>query len=776
MGAMALVLGFYHWIVASNNGFEDWGDLDYHKLLVRGWEKGHLYLDKEPSPELLALKDPYDPEQNVLCKLGDATLYKGKYYIYFGAAPAFTLMLPYHLVTGREMTTGKATFVFCSLAFLTASGLWLAIRRRYFPDSRAVMAPLGVLALGFGTQLLSLAQRPMMWELPISAGIAFSLFAVAACYRAIHGRHPLVAMAVAGLCVGLAVASRPTCLFASGLLLVPLWLAWRERAAERVWWRMGIAALVPLVACGLAIMAHNYARFDNPLEWGQNYQLSGAYEGKLVHFSVRFLLHNFAVYFFQPLVWSSEFPFALAQGIEISHIPGYFGTEEVCGMAVTFPFVWFLLALPLAWWRRGAEETRRLAFIGGTLAAYALPVGALVMCYFSTTMRYQTDYAVVLAVLALIGMLAAERWAGMRMRRFGGVVAGLALVTCVVTFIVGVFVTLDYHGRSTRLYSTAKWTELARTSHAALSELGAWLGKVDGPRELKVRLKARAVGTVETFWRATDSRIDERIVVEHIGEQLIRFGYARGGQAATWGRPLRWEPNHTHTVSVQLPSLYRPAGHGWWSGARRTLEFREKTGVAVWFSGGRALATIREPIATPFRPGGMIGGDFSGEVRKEYSRVFREDEAPFGLTEPLALRGGVLRLRVILPDKLPPEGEPIFAAGAHFRSNILFVEPAPGGVKFTYETYTIPRVSSPVVKIDPRGHLIEFEMASFRPDAYGHEGTGDVVLRVDGVEVIRTRQVAYEFPWGDERIGSNPFGTTCGMEFRGWIVDGRWGR
>ena len=774
-GAMALVLWFFHWIVKNNNGFEDWGDLDYYKLLVRGWQKGHLYLDKEPSPELLALKDPYDPEQNVNCKLGDATLYRGKYYIYFGATPALTLMLPYTLITGREMVTGGATFVFCSLALLTASGLWLAIRRRYFPDSHWLMAPLGVLALGYGTQLLALAQRPMMWELPISTGIAFTMLAVAACYRAIHGRRPVAAMAAAGLCAGLAVGARPTCLFATGLLLVPLWLAWRERLAERVWWRMGIAALVPLVACGLALMAHNYARFDNPLEWGQNYQLSGAYEGKLVHFSPRFLLHNLAVYFFQPLLWTSEFPFALAQGIEISHIPGYFGTEEVCGMAVTFPFVWFVLALPLAWWRREAGEGRRLAFAVGTLAAYALPVGGLVMCYFSTTMRYQTDYAVALAVLALIGMLAAERWLGTVTRRLQGIVVGLALLTCLVTFVVGVFVTLDYHGRSTRLFATEQWVELARRSHAALSEVGRWVGKVAGPRELKVRFKAQPVGTVETFWRATDPRLDERIVVGHIAEQLIRFGYARGAEVTAWGRPLRWDANHTHTVSVQLPSLYDPAGPGWWSGARRNLEFRERTGVAVWFSGGRALETTREPIAGSFRPGGVLGADFSGEVRRESSRVFREDELLLGLAEPHAPRGGVLRMRVILSDKLPPEGEPIFAVGAHFRSNILFVEPAPGGVKFTYETYTVPRVSSPVIKVNPRGHQIEFEMASFQADPGGRDWTGDVVLRVDGVEVMRTRQTGYGFSWGEERIGSNPFGTTCSLYFRGWIADARWG-
>ncbi len=768
--AMLFVLWFFHWTVAANSGFDHWGDMDYYQLLVRGWQKGQLHLDKDPSPALLALKDPYDPEQNQAHKLGDATLYRGRYYLYFGAAPALTVMLPYAVLTGRQMTMGTATFIFASVAFLTAAGLWLALRRRYFPGSGAWIAPCGVLAIGFGTHLLALVQRPMIWELPISVGIAFTLLALAGVYRAIHGARPLWAMAAAGLCAGLAVGSRPTCLFACGLLLAPVWLAWRERRPERVWWRLGLAALGPLAACGLAIMAHNYARFDNPLEWGQNYQLSGAYEGKLVHFSPRFFLHNCAVYFFQPLRWTGEFPFALAEGIEISHIEDYFGTEEVCGLAVTFPFYWFVLALPLAWARRNGDEARRLTAVLGAIAVGVVPVMMLVLSYFSTTMRYQTDFSVALGVLALAGLLGLERWAGER--RAG--VAVLALGVAGVTVLVGTLVSFDYHGRSLRITAPGKWRELVRTTHAALAEVGHRLGQIEGPRVLKVRFKPQPMGTVETFWRATDPAAAERIVLEHIGERLIRFGHVRGADAPAWGRPLRWENNHTHTVAVQVPSLYPPGGHGAWDGVRREWSFRERTGVAVWFSGGRALDTVAAPLPRTIVPGGAVGADFLGEVRKLATRLYREDELPEGLVEPHAPRGGVLRMRVVVADDLAAEGEPIFAAGAHYRSNILFVQPAPGGVKLVFENYSQPRVESAVFRPAPAGHWLELELPSFRPDAFGVEATGEVVVRLDGREVLRTTQVGYHFPWGEEQIGRNPFGTTCGPVFRGWLREARW--
>jgi hypothetical protein len=523
-------------------------------------------------------------------------------------------------------------------------------------------------------------------------------------------------------------------------------------------------------------MWHNYARFENPLEWGQNYQLSGAYEGKLTHFSIRFLLHNFSVYLFQLLRWSAEFPFALAVGIEIDHIPGYFGTEEVAGLMVTFPFFWFLLGLPLGWRGRGAGEREGLGLALGCLAAYVVPVGGLVMCYFSTTTRYQADFALGLAVFALVGMLALERWAQGRGKPGLGtalpIVSG-ALVA--VTVAVGTMMSFDYHGRSMRITSPKLWAELAHRAYASVASVGLWLERVDGPRELKVRFTQRPVDTVETFWAATDRKAAERIVVQHLGERLIRFGYVRNEGEIRWGRDLKWENNHTHTVSVQLPSLYAEKASGLWGVLQAPMAFRMRTCVAVWFSGGRALGLVVPRLAPDSVAGGAVGQDFSGEIRKQATRVFRPDEIASGLADYWAKRGGVLRMRILFPGKLQENGEPIFATGAHYRSSIVFVEESgDGGMRFTFENYTFPRVHSPSFRPNPAGHVLELEMASFNPDAFGDEATGDVVIRLDGRELMRTRQVAYPSPWGQEAIGVNPFGTTCALEFRGWIHDAVW--
>jgi len=127
-----------------------------------------------------------------------------------------------------------------------------------------------------------------------------------------------------------------------------------------------------------------------------------------------------------------------------------------------------------------------------------------------------------------------------------------------------------------------------------------------------------------------------------------------------------------------------------------------------------------------------------------------------------------------MPAKLQEAGEPIFACGAHYRSSIVFVRAAPGGVRFVFENFGGETVESEPVPIAPAGYRVELELPNFRPEAFGEERSGDVVIRVDGRQILRTRQVAYPSHPGDESYGWNPFGTTCAAEFRGWMLDAKW--
>lgn len=340
LGSVLFVSWFQHWTVATGGGFNPPGEEDYYNFQIRGWRQGHLHMSKEPSPAMLALPDPYDPEWNRDIRLADASFYQGHYYLYFGAAPAALLMLPYDLLTGREMGTTTAIYVYCIAGFLAACALWITVRRRHFPESSPWVDPLGVLVLGLGTHVLALERRPLVWELPISAGYAFTMLALLGIYAALHTRRPVLAMGLAGLCLGLAVAARPTCLLGAAIFAPALWAMARQPGMRSLAARCAVAAACGLGACLLAVLAHNYARFGNALEFGQNYQLSGVYESKVRHFSATYIPHNAYLYYLHPGQWSGTFPFVAVAPVA-GGPPGYLGnwSEAVCGLAVTFPFI-----------------------------------------------------------------------------------------------------------------------------------------------------------------------------------------------------------------------------------------------------------------------------------------------------------------------------------------------------------------------------------------------------------------------------------------------------
>ena len=302
-------------------------------------------------------------------------------YLYFGVTPALVLLWPWAALTGSFLFHRYAVAVFCAVGFLASAGILRALWRRYFPESSATVAAACVLALGLASGVPILQQRAEFWEVAVSCGYALAMLALGAIWLALHDRARRTRWLAAGsLLFGLAAGARPFLGLAAVLLLVPLAQAWRETPADgrRRLGRLLAAAAVPLLLCGLGLMLYNYLRFENPLEFGQRYQLAGDRQDTARHFSLGYLWFDFCVYFLEPVRWSRQLPFVGT--IATPPLPpGHAAIEDPFGILTNIPLVWLALAAPLAWRHRAAGE--RGALRGFILAAAMLfGLCAFILC------------------------------------------------------------------------------------------------------------------------------------------------------------------------------------------------------------------------------------------------------------------------------------------------------------------------------------------------------------------------------------------------------------
>jgi len=242
---------------------------EYYSLLAVSLLHGKTNLPVQPSRELLALNDPYDPQANYLHGLPDASLYKGRYYLYFGVVPAVTLFVPYRLVTGRDLSSRVAVPVFCVVGYLSSCALFFLIASQNRWSLPLWLQCAVVVSLGSMSLVGLLLRDPVFYEVAIAGGYFFVITGFLALVRAILvGRACRKWLVLSGVLLGLAVGCRPhlllICVVVLGFLVV------RERRNPSA----VLAMAMGMVICGMALGWYNYVRFDNPLEFGRTYQLT----------------------------------------------------------------------------------------------------------------------------------------------------------------------------------------------------------------------------------------------------------------------------------------------------------------------------------------------------------------------------------------------------------------------------------------------------------------------------------------------------------------------
>ena len=374
----------------------------YYDLLGRALVSGQLHLPVEPAPELLALPDPWSDQINRPYRLLDAALYKGHYYLYFGATPALLLFGPWYRLTRHDFPENFAVFLFLFGGYLFASALFTRVLSALTIRLPLALYALFLAALGAGQPAPFLLERAKVYEVAIAGGyfcVAAGLYFL---FKLLTDSRRLILWgALSGLWLGLAIGCRPHLGIAaagsSALLL--LIRASRTNGARRIFRADLLAFAIPVIFCGLAAAAYNYARFGNPLEFGNGYLLGGDLYRKF-RLSAGVARGLFYLLICPPdLV--PEFPFfrLALRPLPGSHIldASYF-LEPIAGVLTLCPLLWLA---PLMGWKIWKRARPVAGILGAMLfsAAGAILVTAAVPF---TSHRYEVDFAPYLLFIACV--------------------------------------------------------------------------------------------------------------------------------------------------------------------------------------------------------------------------------------------------------------------------------------------------------------------------------------------------------------------------------------
>jgi len=789
---------FYVWTVRSGAGPWKFGQeqQDYYNLLLDGWLDGHLSMKVDVPEALLKLPDPYDPTLRPAgLGLHDASFYGGKYYLYFGAAPVAVLLLPFRLLTGVDLPQAVAVLVFVYGGFLASLALWWAARRRYFPETAAVVTLFAAGVLGLAALGPVLLRRPHVWELPIAAGYAFAMGALLCSW---HGLHAIEATGVpdrrrrarwlagAGLCLGLAIGSRPTYLIASPFLAVPfLYWWWTER---RLPWREALSALAPLAVIGVVMAWHNYARFGSPLQFGQAYQFSLDYESKMAHFRPGHAPFNLWRYYFSAADWSGSFPFIRPAELPPKP-PGFGGHDDVYGILTNLPVAWLALLAPLALWRRGWMERGPLAAWLGTAAGLFAGMAATLALFFGSLARYQSDFTPVLMLLATIGVLALERW--LRLRRAGAwrwLVRGGWWVAAAYSGVFAVLFSLQLNN-FLREKNPAGYRAVALQLNRAPAFLERLLGGARGPVELEVWLQKQPPGTRQLLAVAGAEPPYDRLYVRYETGDRIRFevesplGITRLSPEVapdfTAVHPIRWS-----TGALLPPDLYPAFGDAApgdvrAAGRRLTLEFdrRRLLDELPWFAGapGRLVLGV---YAAPEGPVHFSGAIMASRRDEAVLPAYVAESGRRAAELRTLTAGGAIRLRLELPENPPAETrDPLVVTGRPGRGDMIAVERIDDRhVRLVWDHWGQPLRRSEPVAVTPgetQDVVVALStLATARDDGDAHGVVdGRLEVRWNGRVVWQTAAELYPVGHLEIAVGRNPIGgTSCRGEFGGRIL------
>lgn len=469
LAALAGIAVFYWWVITSGLWTVWPTATSYYDKLADAFLQGQVSLLEKPSSELLSLKDPYDLQERLdsgASYPSDVSLYQGKFFVYWGPAPALIFLAIKSLA---PLALNDAYLV---IGFLFGVLLWMgllltAMGRSFFSKSPGGIMFLFLLTAGVTIPIPYLLARPGTYEASIAGGQFFLLAALTFIFWGLKEervKKKWLALGSAGiiLAAGTRISLSFALLFLSFMVLLYL-LKKPETVGQKL---VNLSVFFLPQALGAALLlAYNFLRFDSLWEFGMRYALSVTHMPKSAPYFLHIanILPNLYLYLFRLPEFAAEFPFLSVPWVDasvwpfwIKLPPFYYYSEPVAGLAVLAPvvlFVWFAYRrafAAIADLRRTPASTSSENWASDTFQAWWLAtlcgvtaiIFITVLMFFASTMRYLMDFVPLLLLLSFFGgwMAAREILPG-RSARWGRMI--LFPAACFVTILAGFLLSLS---------------------------------------------------------------------------------------------------------------------------------------------------------------------------------------------------------------------------------------------------------------------------------------------------------------------------------------------
>ncbi|MFN8381193.1 MAG: hypothetical protein U0V02_04600 [Anaerolineales bacterium] len=416
----------YIW-VASMGLWTTWlNRTSYYDLLATAFSHGQIALEVLPDPALLELESLYElNSREGIPFLWDASLYKGKYYLYWGPAPALLLTL-FKLGYTQPIGDKALTFIFIIGILIFITLLILEIWRNYFPKTPRWAILLGIAFASLANPLLFVLMRGLIYDAAIISGQFFLIGGLYWLFISFNRSSSKYLFFLAGLFFTLAVGSR-TNLALTILFLSVVVLIWTLKTQKNNAFLAMVIFSMPLLIGAVGYAAYNYARFGSITEFGLQYQLTifnlNTLLGKT--FSLAYIPQNLYMTLFNPFEIHPRFPYIFGAPAIVpawlTKTPQDFNSyppENITGILVGSPFLIFSLF---------ARPNKNIHWIYIALAGSCLLTFFTLQVFFFTTMRYLLDLTPVLSLLAVVGF-----WQSLEFYENRPVIKSILSVACII--------------------------------------------------------------------------------------------------------------------------------------------------------------------------------------------------------------------------------------------------------------------------------------------------------------------------------------------------------